>query len=73
MLKMEMKNPILVKSLRGKIKATRMCPNVSLDIKDANFEVNLVVLESMEIDDVLVRGWLIVVMESLTGPNTQYP
>ena len=33
-------------------------PKVSLDIKDANFEVNLVVLESMEIDVIFGRGWL---------------
>jgi len=58
MLMMEMKKPILVKSPRGKIKATHMCPKVSLGIKGVNFEVNLVVLESMEIDDVLGRGWL---------------
>jgi len=55
---LEIKKSILVKSPRGKIKATRMCPKVSLDIKGANFEVNLVVLESMEIDIVLGRGWL---------------
>ena len=53
-----MKKPILVKSPRGKIKATRMCPTVSLDLRGANFEMNLVVLESMEIDIVLGRGWL---------------
>jgi len=58
MLKLEMKKPILVKSPRGKIKATRMCPKVSLDIKGANFEVNLIVLESLDIDVVLGRGWL---------------
>jgi len=55
---LEMKKPILVKSPRWKIKATRMCPKVSLDIKGANFEVNLMVLESLEIDIVLGRGWL---------------
>jgi hypothetical protein len=58
MLKLEIKKPILVKSPRGKIRATYMCPKVSLDIKGANFEVNLVVLELMEIDVVLGRGWL---------------
>jgi hypothetical protein len=58
MLMLEMKKPILVKSPRGKIKATHMCPKVSLDIKGAKFEVNLVVLETMEIDVILGRGWL---------------
>jgi len=53
-----MKKPILVKSLRGKIRPTRMCPKVSLDIKGVNFEVNLIALESLEIDVVLGRGWL---------------
>jgi len=58
MLMLGIKKPILVKSPRGKKKATRMCPKVSLDIKGANFEVNLIVLEPMEIDVVLGRGWL---------------
>jgi len=55
---LEMKKPILVKSPSGKIRATRMCPKVSLGIKGVNFEVNLIVLESFDIDDVLGRGWL---------------
>jgi hypothetical protein len=55
---LEMKKTILVKSPRGKIKVTHMCPKVRLDIKGANFEVNLVVLESLDIDVVLGRGWL---------------
>ena len=58
MLMLEMKKYILVKSPRGKIKATRMCPKVSLGIKGVNFEVNLIVLESLDIDVVLRRGWL---------------
>jgi len=53
-----MKKPILVKSPRGKIKATHMCPKVSLVIKGVNFEVNLIVLESLDIDVILGRGWL---------------
>jgi len=55
---LEMKKPILVKSLGGKIKAKHMCPKVSLVIKGVNYEVNLIVLESLEIDVVLGRGWL---------------
>jgi hypothetical protein len=55
---LEMKRLILVKSPRGKIRATYMCPKVCLDIKCVIFEVNLIVLESMEIDVVLGRGWL---------------
>jgi hypothetical protein len=35
-----------------------MYPKVSLDIKGANFEVNIMVLESLEIDIILGRGWL---------------
>ena len=35
-----------------------MCPKVRLDIIGTNFEVNLVVLESLDIDIVLGRGWL---------------
>ena len=58
MLMFEMKKPILVKSPRGKIKATHMCPKVSLGIKGVNLEVNLIVLESLDIDVVLARGWL---------------
>ena len=58
MLMLEMKKPILVKSPRWKIKATHMCPKVSLGIKGVNFEVNLIVLESLDIDVVLGRGWL---------------
>jgi len=57
MLMLGMKKPILVKSPRGKIKATRMCPKVSLGIKGVNFEGNLIVLESLDIDVVLGRGW----------------
>ena len=40
------------------MKATHMCPKVRLDIKGADFEVNLVVLESLDIDVVLGRGRL---------------
>jgi len=58
MLMLEMKKPILVKSPRGKIKATHMCPKVSLGIKGVNFKVNLIVLESLDIVVVLGRGWL---------------
>jgi len=47
---LEIKKPILVKSSRGKIKATHMCPKVSFGIKGVNFEVNLIVLESLDID-----------------------
>jgi len=58
MLKLEMKKPILVKSPRGKIRAAYMCPKVSLVIKGVNYEVNLIVLESLDIGVVLGRGWL---------------
>ena len=40
------------------MKATRICPKVSLDIKGVNFEANLIVLELMDIDVILGKGWL---------------
>ena len=58
MLMLEMKKPILAKSPRGKIKAKHMCPKVSLVIKGVNYEVNLIILESLDIGVVLGRGWL---------------
>ena len=53
-----MRKPVIVKSPRGEIKADHICPKVSLDIKGVNNVVNLIVLESMEIDVVLRREWL---------------
>ena len=49
---------MLVKSPRGKIRVTRICPKVSLDIRGAKFVANLIVLESLEIGVVLAMGWL---------------
>ena len=40
------------------MKANRICPKVSLDIKGVNFEANLIVLELMDIDVILGKGWL---------------
>ena len=40
------------------MKANRICPKVSLDIKGVNFEANLIVLELMDIDVILRMGWL---------------
>jgi hypothetical protein len=56
-LRRPMDKPMLVKSQRKKLRATHQCPNVNLNIKGANFKVNLIVLESLEIDVVLGQGW----------------
>ena len=53
-----MRKPMIVKSPRGVMKANRICPKVSLDIKGVNFEANLIVLELMDIDVILRNGWL---------------
>ena len=58
MLMLPMRKLRLVKSPRGKIRATRICPKVTLDIRGAKFVANLIVLESLEIDVVLGMGWL---------------
>ena len=38
-----MRKPVIVKSLGGVMKANRICPKVSLNIKGKNFEANLIV------------------------------
>jgi hypothetical protein len=53
-----MRKPMIVNSLGGEVKADRICPKVRLDIKGVNFEENLIVLELMDIDVILVMGWL---------------
>ena len=40
------------------MKANRICPKVSVDIEGVNFEANLIVLELMDIDVILGKGWL---------------
>ena len=40
------------------MKANNICPKVSVDIKGVNFQANLVVLELMDIDVILGKGWL---------------
>lgn len=57
MLMLPKKKPIPVKTPRGKTRVTHLCPKVNLNIKGTNFEVDLVVLESLEIDVVLGRWW----------------
>ena len=47
-----------VNSLGGEKKANHICPRVSLNIKGKNFEANLIVLELMDIDVILGKGWL---------------
>ena len=39
------------------MKANRICPKLSLDIKGVNFVANLIVLELMEIYVILGKGW----------------
>ena len=53
-----MRKPVIVKSLGGEMKANRICPNVSLDVKRVNFEANLIALELRDIDVILEKGWL---------------
>ena len=53
-----MRKPLIVNSLGGEKKANRICPKVSLNIKVKNFEANLIVLELMDIDVILGKGWL---------------
>ena len=53
-----MRKPVIVKSLGGVMKADRICPKVSLNIKGKNFEANLIVLEVMDIGVILEKGWL---------------
>ena len=53
-----MRKLVIVKPLGGEMKANRICPKVSLDIKGVNFEANLIVLELMDIDVILGKGWL---------------
>ena len=53
-----MRKPLIVNSLGGEKKATRLCPKVSLNLKGKNFEANLIVLELMDIDVILGNGWL---------------
>ena len=40
------------------MKANRLCPKVSLNKKEKNFEAHLIVLELMDIDVILGMGWL---------------
>ena len=53
-----MRRPVIVKSLGGEMKANRICPKVSVDIKGVNFKVNLIALELMDIDGILGLGLL---------------
>jgi len=55
---LSMRRPVIVKSPGGEMKANRICPKVSVDIKGVNFEANLIVLELMDIDVILGMGWL---------------
>jgi hypothetical protein len=54
-----MRKPVIVNSPGGEMKADRICPKVSLDIKGVNFMANLIVLELMEVDVILGKGWLL--------------
>ena len=53
-----MRKLVIVKSRGGEKKANRICPKVSLDIRGKNFEANLIILELMDIDVILGKGWL---------------
>ena len=49
---------VIVKSPEGEMKANRICPRVSLNIKGVKFEENLIVIELVDIDVILGIGWL---------------
>ena len=53
-----MRKPLIVNSLGGERKANHICLKVSLNIKGKNFEANLIVLELMDIDVILGKGWV---------------
>ena len=53
-----MRRSVIVKSPGGEMKANRICPNVSLDVKRVNFEANFFALELRDIDVILGKGWL---------------
>ena len=40
-----MRRPVIVKSPGEEMKANRICPKVSVDIKGGNYEANLIALE----------------------------
>ena len=52
------RRPVIVKTPEGEMKANRICPRVSLNIKGVKFEANLIVLELVDIDVILGIGWL---------------
>ena len=58
MTMLPMRKPLIVNSLEREKKANRVCPKVSLNIKGENFMANLIVLELMDIDVILGKGWL---------------
>jgi hypothetical protein len=49
---------MIVSSPRGDMTARQLCPKVNLKIKGVDFVVNLIVLESKDIDVILGMGWL---------------
>ena len=53
-----MRKHLILNSRGGEMKANRICPNVSFDVKRVNFEANLIALELMDIDGILGMGWL---------------
>ena len=53
-----MRKPLIVNSLGGEKKANHICPKVSLNIKEKNFMANLIILELIDIDVILEKGWL---------------
>ena len=52
-----MRKPLIVNSQRRK-EGKPLCPKVNLNIKGKNFEANLIILELMDIDVILGKGWL---------------
>jgi hypothetical protein len=53
-----LKCQMIVSSLGGDMPARQLCPKVNLKLRGANFVVNLIVLESKDIDVILEMDWL---------------
>ena len=53
-----MRKLVIVKSPEGEMKANRICPRVSIDIKGVKFKANLIVLELVDIDVIPGMGWM---------------
>jgi len=58
MLMQAMKNPMVVSSPGGDMKANLVCPKVNLEMSGVDFEANLIVINSPSTDVILGMDWL---------------